>query len=275
MVADSTSTETDRARDVFAHPGVDWPTIGLCALMWSGLVANFAATSNGAIPFWASVPIGVFFLNMSFTVWHEGVHGTVFRSRVGNDVIGVLGAFPAMIPYFMIRTVHQLHHEHTNDPERDPDYWFTEAPIWSLPFRYLGGIRRARETYVATRPPAWEGWADRAQTLAVLALFGIAAWQGVFMALVWAWILPKLVAMWIHAWYVNYLPHRELPAQRFGDTRIFPLRWLSPWMLCHNYHGLHHAWQTVPWHRYGRAFRAKADFLAERGTPVRHRLGEL
>ena len=47
-----------------------------------------------------------------------------------------------------------------------------------------------------------------------------------------------------------------------------PAAWLTPLTLCHNYHGLHHVWQTVPWHRYAKVFRLKREFLENRGVPI-------
>jgi len=260
----------------FAHPGVDWPTLGLLAAMWAGLAGNAAWAVahgiDGVAQGLLHVLVGVLFLNLSFTVWHEGVHRTAFRGRLANDVLGVLGSWPALLPYFLIRRDHLLHHEHTNDPERDPDFWFTEGSIWTLPLRYPAGMRRARDLVRATGPPAWERRADAALLAAALALMVAAVATGHAWALVCCWLVPKGIAMWIHAWYVNVLPHRGLPPGRFQGTRVLPIRWLAPFLLCHNYHGLHHAWQTVPWHRYRRAFELKRSFLEERGTPVRDSL---
>jgi len=266
------TSDKSEAQRLFAHPGVDVPTLVLCAAMWAGLVGNALWAWREPGPLWAHALAAVFFLNFSFTIWHEAAHGTAFRSRLGNDLVGVLGSFPALIPYFMIRRVHHLHHEFTNDPERDPDYWFLQGSIWSLPLRYLGGVRRTKAFAQSTNPPAREVWMDRATMLAALGLMGFFLWHGRGVVLLAVWLVPKGIAMWIHAWYVNVLPHRGLPAERYRDTRIFPVGWLVPLTLCHNYHGLHHAWQTVPWHRYGRAFRAREQWLAERGTPVHRRL---
>ncbi len=263
----------DEAGAVFAHPGVDWPTLGLLAAMWTGLLGNLwvalATVEPGWVQLGVHVLVGVVFLNLSFTIWHEGVHGTVFRSRALNDVVGVLGAWPAWIPYFLIRRGHQLHHRHTNDPERDPDTWFLEGSIWTLPLRYPGGTLRTKRLVAGTDPPAWERAADAAQGLLLLAAFGALLWAGRVDVLLACWVLPKLLAMWIHAWYVNVLPHQGLPVGRFRDTRILPSRWLALPMVLHNYHGVHHAWQTVPWHRYPAAFAAKREFLLQRGAPIR------
>ena len=180
-------------RDLFAQAGVDWRTLGLAALMGSGLIANGFWYFLAPLPVAVHVLVSVFFLNLSFTVWHEGVHGTVFRARWANDLVGVVGTFPLMIPYFTIRKVHHLHHEFTNDPERDPDFWFLEAPIWTLPMRYLQGTRESRRRYVATGPPSWERWCNRAMSLGVLVAIGSAVLLGGFWGIVWVWILPRLI----------------------------------------------------------------------------------
>lgn len=271
------TAEQERNR-IFAHPGTDWPTLGLLLAMWAGLGANLwwalSRTSMGLGAGVLHLILGVACLNLSFTIWHEAVHGTVSRSSWVNTATGILGGFPALIPYFFIRRDHLLHHEFANDPKRDPDWWFAAKSIWSLPLRYPAGVREAKRIVTDSKPPAWEAWADRAILLVALGAMIALVAGGHAWALLWAWILPKGVAMWIHAWYVNVLPHRELPAERYRDTRIFPIGWLNPLMLCHNYHGVHHAWPTIPWHRYPAAFRAQREVLEKRGAPIRLRLNE-
>jgi fatty acid desaturase len=267
-----TEADRDEIARLFAHPGVDWPTLALCAVMWTGLLANFWwALSIEEWTFWAAcahVAVGTFFLNMSFTIWHEAGHGTIFKARAANDLVGVIGAWPAMLPYFTVRRDHILHHEHVNDPERDPDYWFLEGSIWSLPFRYPKGAKRALEIVDRAGRPAWEKRADRGLLLLVLITIGMAAWFTSPLVILTTWLLPKGFAMWIHAWYVNVLPHRGLPAERYRDTRVITSKWLTPLMLCHNYHGIHHVWMTVPWHRYPKVFRARRAFLEGRQVPI-------
>lgn len=263
--------DADAAR-LFAHPGVDLPTVALLLLMWGALGANLAwalatpSPSPGQLAL--HVVVGVLAMNLSFTIWHDGAHGNVFRARWANDVLGVLGSWPVWIPYFLIRRGHQLHHLHANDPDKDPDAWFLDGPIWTLPLRYPAGVARTKRIVKGVELPTWEAWADRAQALALLAAFAALLLVGRWDALVVCWVLPKGLAMWVHAWYVNVVPHRGLPAERFRDTRIVTARWLSPLMVLHNYHGVHHAWQTVPWHRYPRVLRAKRALLEERGAPI-------
>ena len=51
-------------------------------------------------------------------------------------------------------------------------------------------------------------------------------------------------------WYINWLPHAGLPPDRYRGTRIVDVAWLTPLVLGHNYHAIHHLWPNLPWHRY-------------------------
>jgi ring-1,2-phenylacetyl-CoA epoxidase subunit PaaE len=248
--------------------GLDVRTVGLFTTMSVGLVANFAATVAGWVPLPVAVMVSVLLLNCSFTVWHEAVHGTIANRRSLNDAIGFVAAWLAMIPFFMIREIHWLHHRFTNDPARDPDYWFIDGPFWRLPLRYPEGIKRMRQMYRSVPNHRRRQLFDRLGQLAIAALF-FAAWRvGVLTELVLVWLLPKVISMFVHAWYVNYLPHHGCDAERYTSTRVIDVGWLQPLMLFHNYHGLHHAFPTVPWHRYEDAFAEKQAFLVSQGVPI-------
>jgi beta-carotene hydroxylase len=73
-------------------------------------------------------------------------------------------------------------------------------------------------------------------------------------------------------WYVNYLPHVGLPADRFLGTRIVDVSWLTPFLLAHNYHAIHHLWPTLPWHRYVDRYHTRRDYLVAHGVPIETRL---
>ena len=55
-------------------------------------------------------------------------------------------------------------------------------------------------------------------------------------------------------------------------TRVVDVGWLTPLVLGHNYHAIHHLWPNLPWHRYRPTFREKQASLRERGVPVETRL---
>ena len=57
---------------------------------------------------------------------------------------------------------------------------------------------------------------------------------------------------------------------RFLGTRVVDVRWVTPLVLGHNYHAIHHLWPGIPWHRYLATWREKRSWLEERGVPIEH-----
>jgi len=84
------------------------------------------------------------------------------------------------------------------------------------------------------------------------------------------WFVPVVIAKVVMDWYINYLPHVGLPADRYQGTRIIDVSWLTPLVLVHNYHAIHHLWPTIPWHRYRAVFKRKLGYLQEHGVPIEH-----
>ena len=85
---------------------------------------------------------------------------------------------------------------------------------------------------------------------------------------------PSKLAKLVMDWYINYLPHVGLPAHRYQGTRIVDVAWLTPLVLGHNYHAIHHLWPKVPWHRYREVFRERQELLRQHGVPIEHRVFE-
>jgi fatty acid desaturase len=243
---------------------LDLRTFSLFLVFAGGLVMNLVGAGLGRIPLWVAAIVSVALLNCSFTVWHEAVHGTISRNRIVNNAIGYVAAWLSMIPFFKIREIHWQHHQYTNDPVKDPDYWFTDGPFWKLPFRYLGGLRR----YAAVQATPALHTMDVAGQVVIVAIFALSWYFGFAQVLLFAWLLPKIIALFIHAWYVNYLPHRGCATGQFQSARVIEVGWIQPLVLFHNYHGFHHVYQSVPWHRYRRSFEGQREFFKSNGTPL-------
>jgi len=62
----------------------------------------------------------------------------------------------------------------------------------------------------------------------------------------------------------------RLPADRFLGTRIVDVPWLTPLVLAHNYHAIHHLWPRIPWHGYRSVFRERLGYLQDHGVPIQH-----
>src|ERR687892_2006239 len=68
---------------------------------------------------------------------HEGVHGHLGRSRAANFWWGRIALLPSMVPFTNFRKTHQLHHAHTNLPDRDPDHFMKSRNFLELFARAL------------------------------------------------------------------------------------------------------------------------------------------
>jgi len=250
---------------------VDWQTLLLLLAMYALLLGNAWLWFHAPLPVLLHVAIGAIGIHLAFTVWHEAAHKNVAGPLWVNHLVGVVGMFPYMTPYFMQRWIHLEHHRKTNRRE-DPNSAYLDGSFASIWLRYpraLGYARRLLE-----RDPR-EPW-QRVSDWSVLALLGaiwlFALWQGLLLDLLVLWAVPLVVAKWVMDWYINYLPHIGLPSDRFGATRIVDVGWLTPLLLCHNYHAIHHLWPGIAWHRYPAVFREKLDYLREHRVPIEQRV---
>jgi len=249
------------------HPTTDWGTLGLLALQHALFWGNLALWWIRPLPVAVHVGVGIVAIHLAFTIWHEAVHRNVSRRGWVNDVTGVLGMFPYMTPYFIQRWVHLEHHRRLNEPA-DPNLVYAEGPFWTLPFRYPRALRYARQVLRDDPRTPGERFADRVAMGVLAGVWAGAWWLGAADDLLLLWALPLVVAKLFMDWYINWLPHVGLPADRFAGTRIVDVPWLTPLVLAHNYHAVHHLWPGVPWHRYPVVFRDRHAYLVEHGVPI-------
>lgn len=249
-------------------PILDFRTFLLLPILWLGLALVYEGHRRGLLHSALATFLSLFFMHFSFTIWHEGIHGTISRWRFLNNLIGRLGAIPVFIPYSRMKVHHLLHHSYTNIPEKDPDYWQLEGSFWLLPFRYLEGERRARKIFLAQNPPRSWIYTDLFQNALS---FGIIIWLvslSPLSALVGI-IIPRVLLVYVDVVYINYLPHAGLPNGRFLETRLLMVPHVVRYlMLMHNYHAIHHIWPQIPWHCYHRTFLLENENLKRRGVPM-------
>jgi beta-carotene hydroxylase len=249
----------------------DAPTLLALAAMYALLVGNFALHAQRPLPLALHVLVASVAVHLAFTVWHEAVHRNVSRRPWLNTAAGILGIFPYMTPYFMQRWIHLQHHARLNERE-DPNVVYVDGPFWRIFWRYPRALGYARRLLARDPRSPGEKAADLASLLAVAALYALAWRAGALADLLWLWALPVAIAKVVMDWYINYLPHVGLPAHRFQGTRVVDVRWLTPLVLGHNYHAIHHLWPNLPWHRYRGVFRERLDWLERNGVPIEHRV---
>ncbi len=247
----------------------DWLTLLVLLTMYAMLVGNMALYWSSPLPLLLHMFFSTVAIHLAFTVWHEAVHRNVSRRSWDNNLVGIVGMFPYMTPYFMQKWIHLQHHARMNDQD-DPNLIYTDGPFWTIPLRYPRALRYARRVMSNDPRNKSERISDALSLCAIAGVYAVAWWQGVLVDVLLLWFLPLVFAKLFMDWYINYLPHVGLPADRFSGTRIVDLPWLTPLTLCHNYHAIHHLWPSIPWHRYPTIFRQKLGYLREHGVPIEY-----
>lgn len=249
----------------------DWKTLGLLAFMYVLFLGNFVLYFQARQPWLLHVLLGAAAIHCAFTIWHEAVHGTVSENGRVNDAAGILGIFPYMLtPYYTAKWMHLMHHKNLNQAD-DPNLLYLGGPFTSIVSRYLRALPALKAALKGREFPKHEQIADRIFQVVVVLAFLAGTLSGHFMALLVCWYIPLGFAKVVMDWYINYIPHIGLPADRYRGTRILQIAWLTPLIFAHNYHAIHHLWPTRAWHEYLSIFRDKESFLKKQGVPIENR----
>jgi acyl-lipid omega-6 desaturase (Delta-12 desaturase) len=131
--------------------------------VWRGLwqVANtlipycvlwFLMYRTLTISYWLTVPLAVLagaFLVRLFIIHHDCGHGSFFKSRRANDILGFITGVLTLTPYHHWRWEHALHHSTSGDLDRRGT-----GDIWTLTVQeYLESSRWRRFSYRLARNP--------------------------------------------------------------------------------------------------------------------------
>ena len=146
------------------------------AAAWKGIVARYQTPSVGrsvwqivntlvpyaalwylmylslSVSYWLTVPLIVLaggFLVRVFIIFHDCGHGSYFKSRKANNVVGFITGVLTLTPYFHWRWEHAVHHASSGDLDRRGT-----GDVWTLTVQeYLEASRWKRFAYRLTRNP--------------------------------------------------------------------------------------------------------------------------
>jgi fatty acid desaturase len=243
----------------------DWPGLPLLGLHF-GSILVLGALIAIRVPFWPllMIPQGIL-IAFLFTLLHETIHQTAFRSAWFNEAVARLASFALALPADWFRYFHFAHHRYTQDPEKDPELAFAKPstpwqyglhvsglPVWRDHVKTL--VRNAsghcRDSFV---PPKGH---DKVRNEARLMLIGYAAVTGLSLYFstpvpIFAWIIPALIGQPFLRLYL-LAEHGRCPyvSNMLENSRttltnllVRRLAWNMP------YHAEHHAYPGVPFHR--------------------------
>jgi fatty acid desaturase len=267
---------------------------GLLALH-AGLLLVTSAWVWTAVGSWWVLPAivvdGVVMAHL-FALLHECSHRSAFRSRRANQIVGWLCGVVVGLPPRYFRLEHTAHHRFTQQRDLDPELidvpadarryllFVVGAPYWWWAARTLavhagGRLLPFERSFV----PAGEQRRIVREARTFVAVYALAAVVSVAIgttALLWLWVLPRLVgepAMRIArlAEHAGRPFTTDVPENTRSLRVPTPLRLLA-WNM--PFHAEHHAAPSVPFHALpalhtrmnlpgGGYVRAHADILRE------------
>jgi acyl-lipid omega-6 desaturase (Delta-12 desaturase) len=105
-----------------------------------------------SISYWLTVPLAVLacgFMVRIFIIFHDCGHGSFFKSRKANDIVGVITGVLTFTPYYLWRWEHAVHHASSGDLDRRG-----RGDVWTLTVQeYLESSRGKRFAYRLARNP--------------------------------------------------------------------------------------------------------------------------
>ena len=187
-------------------PTVNVPVLSLFFGSWILWISSIAAYMNGILPLGLAFVTTLIALNALYSCMHEAVHGCLGSSPILNRLVGLLSSSSLMAPYEAFKLIHLTHHRHTNDPEKDPDF-YSGLPF--LVFRWATHVGWYYVCYLGLRKKLSAAY--RYETLIqVGALILLATYLGTIgyhTEVLWLWVVPVFVNYFILTFTFNYLPH--------------------------------------------------------------------
>lgn len=117
-------------------------TLGPLVLLW------IAAYYSLSVSYWLTLPITLVtagFLVRTFIIFHDCCHGSFFRSKRANEIIGTITGILTVVPYHQWKTTHSIHHATSSNLDKRGvgDVWvmtvdeYASASFWQrLAYRF-------------------------------------------------------------------------------------------------------------------------------------------
>jgi omega-6 fatty acid desaturase (delta-12 desaturase) len=121
-------------------------TFGTYTLLWYLMYLSLS------VSYWLTLPLAVLagaFLVRIFIIFHDCGHGSFFKSRMANDVVGFIAGMLTFTPYYHWRWEHAVHHATSGHLDKRGT-----GDIWTMTVQeYLESSRAKRFAYRLARNP--------------------------------------------------------------------------------------------------------------------------
>ncbi len=222
--------------------------------------------SAASAPFWLAY--GVLYGSGSDARWHEGGHGTAFKTPWMNNVMYEIASFMMMRNSVAWRWSHARHHTDTYIVGRDPEIAITRPPALFRLLTVFVGLPDVRAFFPRMIHNALWGPTAEEQTyiprsewakLTRVARISAAIYAVTAILALWSWSilplmvigLPRMYGAWHHV-MTGLLQHGGLADNVIDhrlNSRTVVLNPLSRFVYMNmNYHVEHHMYPMVPYH---------------------------
>ncbi len=259
-------------------PRLSWPTVSLfCAALTVFAFSSWAAIEH-RLPGTLTVAASALAIFVMFTVLHDAAHRSVSTIGWVNATLGraaMVFVSPAMaFPAWSF--IHLEHHRWANDAAHDPDSFASTATGWQTPLRWLfmDGPYVAFYTRQRKGRPPGEVVETSLFMVFTVVLIVTTLFTGTFWLLLLVYLIPERIALFVLAWWFDWLPHHGLTstqrANRYRATRVrVGMEWLfTPLTLSQNYHLVHHLHPSIPFHRYSATWRRNQEAYLQREVAI-------
>jgi fatty acid desaturase len=265
---------------------IEWPTIGLAALIYNGWLA--ITYFHAQLPIWLVVPIGSWLIAWHSSLQHELLHGHPTRWQSANWAIGFV-PLSLWLPYDVYRSSHLAHHqdETLTNPLLDPESYYWASKRWSELGPVARLIVRVQTTLIGrlTLGPAWnvgclikrELASGRANVRSACVTWGT---HLVGCALILTWVVGVCaMSPWFYLFGFLYpgislslirsfAEHRASQAVPERTAIVENARILGLLFLFNNLHVIHHEQPHLPWYRIPGWYQKHRETLIARSGAV-------
>lgn len=259
---------------------VVWPTAVASAVIIVTYLTSLELALTGVIPVWVGCVLAFLCIHPSAAVLHEASHRAITGGMKGQGwldyVIGTLHGWMLTYDFGTFRYLHMRHHQNTNDPAADPDFWMQgRHPLvifflaMFVPLHYLRlYIDCVRKGLVPRREYLFSFARIIFIIAAIITALLIAPGKAFLL-----WIFPASMASAIVNLSHSML-HRPVVSsdrrmttlivrgERFWEWVVSPFFWLN------NHHFLHHEFPRAPFTAHARMFREVEDELRADGVRI-------
>ena len=268
-----------RSRRQRARDRVEWPTLGVALLIYTGF--GLLTVFYHALAWWFVAPAAGYLIAWHGSLQHETIHGHPTSRPWLNELL----VFPSLwlwMPYRTYRDTHRTHHhdERLTDPLDDPESYYETLGQWLGYSRGLRGLFWFANTMVGRllvgpliavcqlatdqcprllggERGAWRHW-----TLHIPACLCVLVWVMAVCNISLAdylllFVYPGLALSLLR----SFAEHQAAPAAAERSVIVDAAWPMALLYLNNNLHALHHREPGIAWYRLPARYRAQRDDL--------------